>query len=144
VPAKPDERNDAVEYYVAAVDPSEQVLARSESLMAPVDDDCVVELTEQQRGVAENLTVGETTFDQAGEMVEGFLCDGVVSRINPLGILRGDEKCRACVIAWWAKPSILVPAAAAGAGTGVIISHEEPREASPATPVAASGTGGGR
>jgi len=78
-----------------------------------------------------------------GEKVEGFLCDGVVSRINPLGILRGDEKCRACVIAWWEKPVVMIPAAAAIAGTGVIISKGEPKEASPVTPTPASGEGGG-
>lgn len=142
VPAKPDDKNDAVEYYVATVDPNEQVLAKSESLMAPVRDDCEVELTEQQRGVAENMTVGETTFDQVGEEIEGFLCDGVVSRINPLGILRGDERCRACVIAWWEKPVVMIPAAAAVAGTGIIITQGEPREASPVTPTPAPGGGG--
>lgn len=143
VPPKPDDKNHAVEYYVATVDPNEQVLAKSESLMAPVNDDCEVELTEQQRGVAENMTVGETTFDQVGEGIEGFLCAGVVSRINPRGVLRGDEKCRACVIAWWQQPAVMIPAAAAAVGTGIIIGKEEPKEASPVTPVA-PGAGGGR
>lgn len=134
VPPKPDEKNEMVEYYVAVVDPNEQVIAKSESLMAPVDDDCVVELTEQQLGEAENLTVGETTFDQVGEEVEGFLCDGIVSRINPLGILRGDERCRACVIAWWERKGIMIPAAAGVVTGSVIVTHKEPKEASPATP----------
>ena len=134
VPPKPDEKNEAVKYYVAVVDPQDQVLARSESLMAPVRDDCEIELTEHQRGVAENLTVGETTFEQAGEVVDGFLCDGVVTRIDPLGILRGDAKCRACVIAWWEKKGILIPLAAGGAGGGILISREDPAEASPVTP----------
>ena len=137
IPAKPDEENEAVEYYVAVVDPNEQVLAKSESLMAPVyePEDCEVELTEAQRGMAENLTVGETTFEQVGEDVDGFLCDGVVSRINPLGILRPDELCRACVIAWWEKKGIMVPAAAGAVGTGLVINRRDPPEASPVTPV---------
>ena len=134
VPPKPDEENEAVKYYVALVDPQEQVLARSETLMAPVDDDCTIELTEHQRGFAENMTVGETTFEQAGEIVEGFLCDGVVTRIDPLGILRGDDKCRACVIAWWEKKGILIPAAAGAVGLGILISRNDPAEASPVTP----------
>ena len=134
VPPKPDPNNEMVEYYVAVVDPQEQVLAKSDSLTAPVEDDCEIELTEHQRGMAENMTVGETTFEQVGEEVDGFLCDGVVNRINPLGILRGDSKCRACVIAWWEKKGIVIPAAAGAIGTGILISSDEPKEASPVTP----------
>lgn len=134
VPPKPDEKNEAVEYYVAVVDPADRVLAKSESLMAPVYDDCEVELSDKQRGTAENLTVGETTMEQVGEEVDGFLCDGVVTRISPLGILRGDEKCRACVIAWWEKNGIILPAAAGAVGSGILISSEGPKEASPVTP----------
>lgn len=134
VPPKPDEANQAVEYYAALVDPQEQVLAKSDPLMAPVRDDCEMKLTDQQRGAAENLTVGETTFEQSGEMVEGFLCDGVVTRIDPLGVLRGDERCRACVIAWWEKKAILIPAAAGAVAGGILISRGDPKEASPVTP----------
>jgi hypothetical protein len=134
VPPKPDEKNQAVDYYVALVDPQGQVVARSQTLMAQVRDDCFVELTEQQRGAAENLTVGETTFEQAGELVEGFLCDGLVTRIDPLGILRGDERCRACVIAWWDKAGILIPAAAGAVAGGILLSRNDPSEASPVTP----------
>lgn len=134
VPPKPDAENEMVEYYVALVDPDNQVLAKSDSLMAPVEEECEVELTDQQRGHAENMTVGETTFEQVGEEVDGFLCDGVVNRLNPLGILRGDERCRACVIAWWEKKSVMIPAAAGLIGGGILISKEGSREVSPATP----------
>lgn len=143
VPPKPDPDNEMVEYYTAVVDPDEQVLAKSDMLQAPVDKDCEIELTEQQRGAAENMTVGETTFEQVGEEVDGFLCDGVVTRINPLGILRGDEKCRACVIAWWERKGIMIPAAAGLVGTGIVISHDSPRESSPATPLGEGGNGDG-
>ncbi len=134
VPPKPDEKNEAVEYYVAVVDPEGEVLAKSGSLMAPVRDDCEVELTEKQRGAAENLTVGETTMEQVGEEVDGFLCDGIVTRIDPLGILRGDEKCRACVIAWWEKKGIILPLASGVVAGGILISKDDPKEASPVTP----------
>ena len=90
-----------------------------------------VELTDKQRGVAENLTVGETTYEQVGLEVDGFLCDGIVSRINPDGILRGDELCRACVIAWWEKKGVLIPIAGAGVITGVVIADDDPQTASP-------------
>lgn len=135
IPAKADSKNEAIEYYVAVVDPANRVLAKSAPLMSPVEDDCKVDLTERQRGEAQNLTIGETTFEQVGEEVDGFLCDGVVSRINPNGVLRGDERCRACVIAWWDKPAILIPAAAGAIVGGVLISRHSPPEASPATPV---------
>jgi len=131
VPPKPDPKNEAVEYYVALVDAFGQVLAKSESQSSPVTDDCTVELTDKQRGVAENLTVGETTYEQIGLEVDGFLCDGIVSRINPDGILRGDEVCRACVIAWWEKKGVLIPIAGAGVITGVVIADDDPQTASP-------------
>lgn len=131
VPAKPDPENEAVEYYVALVDPAGQVLGKSAAQISPVTDDCNAELTPKQRGVAENLTVGETTAEQIGLEVDGFLCDGIVSRINHEGILRGDEHCRACVIAWWEKKALLLPIAGGGVVTGVVIADDDPRTASP-------------
>ena len=98
VPPQPDEQNEAVEYYAAMIDPEERVLAASERVMAPVTEECDFGLTEEQLGEAENLTVGETSLDQAGEEVVGFLCQGIVSRVDARGVLRGDERCRACVI----------------------------------------------
>lgn len=133
VPPKPDDKNMAVEYYVAVVDPNEQVLARSTSAVTPVEEVCDFDLDDHQRGFAENLVVGETTFDQVDKEVEGFLCDGISSRVNPLGILRGDKLCRACVVAWWQHNSFLVPAAGA-VPTGAIISETGAPEASPVTP----------
>ncbi len=131
VPAKPDPNNEVVEYYVAVVDPAGQVLAKSAAQFSPVDDDCEVELTPKQQGVADNLTVGETTAEQIGLEVDGFLCDGVVSRINHEGVLRGDEFCRACVIAWWEKKAVLLPIASVGVVTGIVIADDDPRTASP-------------
>lgn len=98
VPPQPSAENEAVEYYVAMVDAEERVLAASEILMAPVTEECEHELTAQQRGEADNLTVGETSPEQAGQDVEGFLCQGIVSRVDANGVVRGDERCRACVI----------------------------------------------
>jgi hypothetical protein len=98
VPPRPDEGNQAVEYYAALVDPEAGELARSAALMAPATESCKVRLTAQQRGEADNLTVGETVPEQAGREVAGFLCDGIVSRVDSRGVLRGDERCRACVI----------------------------------------------
>jgi hypothetical protein len=87
----------------------------------PVTADCKTQLGPKERGVAENLTVGETAPDQQGKEVFAFLCDGVVTRVNSQGIRRSDDICRACVVAWWPRKSVLLPAAAV---VGVIVSDD--------------------
>ena len=85
----------------------------------------------RQRGVAQNLTVGETSPQQQGKKVLGFLCDGVVTRVNSAGVRRSDEVCRACVIAWWQRKAVLIPAIA-----GVSGRHHRPGpEPSPSRPI---------
>lgn len=123
VPPKPERRNEEVEIYAALVDGAGNVTSRSESRFVKVTESCRVELTPKERGVAENLTVGETAPDQQGKEVYAFLCDGVVTRVNSQGIRRSDEICRACVIAWWPRKSVLLPAAAV---VGVIVTDDPP------------------
>jgi len=130
VPPKPEMRNDQVEVYSAVVDATGRVAARSESQLIKITKDCKVQLNEKERGVAENLTVGETSAKQQGQKVLAFLCDGVVTRINHAGIRRSDEVCRACVIAWWQRKAILIPAAITGVGV-VITEQPEPSPARP-------------
>ncbi len=92
---------EAAEYYVAVEDATGTATARSETMLVEVReaDDCAApELDMMQRGWAQNLTVGETTTEQAGEPVFHWLCDGVVTRIGSEGIYRADEYCRACVV----------------------------------------------
>jgi hypothetical protein len=129
-PPKPEKRNSAVEYYGALVDPTGKTVARSQTLTSPVRGDCRVKLNTKERGVAENLTVGETSPDQQGREVLAFLCDGIVTRVNFAGLRRSDDVCRACVVAW--RRGIVVPALAAGL-VGVIVTDEEP-EPSPSRP----------
>lgn len=131
-PPKPEKRNEQVEYYAALVDPTGNIVARSETQIVKVTDDCRVQLNPRERGVAENLTVGETSPKQQGKKVMAFLCDGIVTRINSEGVRRADEVCRACVIAWWMRKEVLVPAAAVGV-VGVIVTDDDP-EPSPARP----------
>lgn len=131
IPPKPERRNEHVEAYAAVVDPMNKVFARSESQMIKVRSDCKVQLSEKERGVAENLTVGETSAKQQGQKVLAFLCDGVVTRINHAGIRRSDEVCRACVIAWWQRKAVLIPAAAL-TGIGIVVSDQP--EPSPSRP----------
>jgi hypothetical protein len=133
-PPKPERRNDHIEYYAALVDPTGKVVARSPSQTVPVTADCKPQLGPKERGVAENLTVGETSPKQQGKKVLAFLCDGVVTRVNYAGVRRADEVCRACVVAWWQRKAVLLPAVIAGAGvTTVVAGHPEP-EPSPSRP----------
>lgn len=134
VPPKPEPQNSRLEYYVASTNSAGRTLARSESMFSPVDDDCSVELTPRQVGVANNLVIGETIGAQEGNRVLGFLCDGIVSRVNPQGILRPDEVCRGCVIPWWAKEEYLVPAAAVPAAGLLVCCSGGGEEASVSRP----------
>jgi hypothetical protein len=131
VPPKPEKRNESVEYYAALVDPTGKVVARSESQLTPVTKDCKVQLGPREQGVAENLMVGETSPQQQGKRVLGFLCDGVVTRVNYAGVRRSDEVCRACVIAWWQRKAVLIPVVA---GIGGVIITDHPPEPSPSRP----------
>ncbi len=132
IPPKPEQRNDHVEMYGAVVDATGKVLARSgPPIMAKVTSDCAVRLTEKERGVAENLTVGETSPKQQGKKVLAFLCDGIVTRVNSAGVRRSDEVCRACVIAWWQRSgALLTPAVGI---VGIVVTDDDP-EPSPARP----------
>lgn len=132
IPAKPESRTAEIEYYVAVVDPAGKTLGKSENLLSPVRDDCVVDLTPKQIGVANNLTVGETVPAQQGRRVLGFLCDGVVTRVSYEGIMRPDEICRGCVVPFFAKEAFLAPMAL-GAATAVIL-QPPPTEESKSRP----------
>ncbi|MCB1037074.1 MAG: hypothetical protein KDD47_24820, partial [Acidobacteria bacterium] len=92
--------NEPTEYFGALYDAEGNRIARSAMKVVEVRESCEVELTDQQLGESENLTVGETAEWEKGEKVFHWLCDGVVTRIDPTRTLRSDEKCRACVIAW--------------------------------------------
>jgi len=131
VPPKPEKHSQEIQYYGALFDAAGHEIARSAVRMVDVKADCRVELTPQQRGVAQNLTVGETTADQAHGGVMGFLCDGVVTRVNANNIRRSDDFCRTCVVAWWKKTEVLIPALAAGGITTVILDQPEPSPTRP-------------
>jgi len=135
-PPKPEKRNDHVEIYGALVDAAGNVIARSSpNRIVPVTRDCKVQLNQKQLGVAENLTVGETSPKQEGKKVLAFLCDGVVTRVNSDGIRRADGVCRSCVIAWWQRKGVIIPAALLG--TGLVVEppgHHHHHEPSPSRP----------
>lgn len=131
IPAKPEPRNETIEYYVSVLDGFGKEIAKSETVVSPVRDDCRVELTPKQIGVSNNLVIGETVPPQQGRRVLGFLCDGIVTRINSEGIMRPDEICRGCVIPWWTKEEFLGAGAVAGVTTIIL---QPPPEPSPSRP----------
>jgi hypothetical protein len=126
---RPEERNEEVELYSAVVDPSGKMLSQSDVKFAKVRD-CKADLTPKEKGVADNLTVGETASSQYKKKVIGFLCPGIKIRIDPQGIKRADEECGPCGLAWLPPGGL----ATAGALVGVIVGDRTPREASPSRP----------
>ncbi len=126
--------NEPAEYYVSVHDAEGRQLARSPTRVTEVRKDCRPDLSEQERGEAENLTVGETAHWQRDEQVFHWLCPGIVSRIDPLNILRGDGVCRACVIAWWKKKQVMLATSALVPVTGIIIQEEPEPPASADVP----------
>lgn len=130
VPPKPIEENELVEYYVDVVDGMGKSVARSMTQTSPVTEDCRVVLDARQAGMAENLVVGETAPPQIGERVMGFLCDGIISRIGPDGVIRADQICRRCIVAWWENRSVIAPSAGL-VTTGILIDKPDPSPARP-------------
>lgn len=120
------------EYFLSVTDVGGRELSRTETLLVPVRerDDCPVELDAFEYGQSRNLTVGETTELQEGKEVFHWLCDGIVSRVDTDSVLRGDEACRACVVAGF----IPIASAAGAVVAGTTIEKREPRRASAIQP----------
>jgi hypothetical protein len=119
--------NEPAEYFVAVFDSFGKPVPGGISQMrvAPVKRDCNVPLSPVEAGEAANLTVGETAPWEQGEAVMHWLCDGVITRVNDLGVMRADEICRACVVAWFDKRDFLIPVAGV-AGVSTIVITEAP------------------
>ena len=127
-----NQEHEAAEYYVSVTDVAGAEVGRTETRLVEVRDyeDCRFGLDPFELGQSQNLVVGETTDFQRGKEVFHWLCDGLVSRIDPVGVLRADETCRSCVVAGW-----LPIASTAGAlVAGTTIEKREPRRASDTQP----------
>lgn len=148
------------EHYATVVDTDGNEIARSPMKVVRVveEDECVGSvagvhvdpyfmgligwqgLQEEQRrewsdrigGQADNLVVGETAPWEIGRRVFHWLCDGIVSRLDYRSILRADDICRACVVAWARKPELLVPVAAGS--VGIVTVTPDPEPVSPVEP----------
>jgi hypothetical protein len=129
-----EQKYEPSEYYAAVYDAYGNLVALTDVKVTEVKNKCEEnQLTANEQGLSENLVVGETAPWQVGEEVFHWKCEGVVTRIDSAGIFRGDDVCRACVIAWWKKKAFLIPASAATSGVAVVESNE-PRRASPSRP----------
>jgi hypothetical protein len=91
-----------------------------------------VPLDARQRGQANNLVVGETAPWEIGRNVFHWECDGIVTRRDYQGILRADEICRACLVAWLDEAVVAASTGLIGV-TGIIIDGE-PEPVSPIEP----------
>ncbi len=114
--------------------------SRSPVQKLPVTTSCSLSLSPEQVGFAQNLVVGETSPSQTGQVVVGFLCDGVISRIDASGNLKPDESCRrmemlaAAAAADEESRRRLIPLIILGGGGVALISHKDPPEASQPRP----------
>ena len=129
-----DQVNEPSEFFVGVVDSQGRVIEQTDVEVTEVrkPDNCDPVFTPQQAGEKENLTVGETGEWQRGKEVFHWLCDGVVTRVDPFFIKRSDSVCRACVVAWWQKKELLLPLVAIP--PAIIITQFDPDPVSPSTP----------
>jgi hypothetical protein len=134
IPPKPESRNTEIEYYAVLLDAASHEISRSAMIRTKVTSDCQIKLTPQQMGDAQNLVIGETDDKQKKNRILGFLCDGIVTRVNIQNIKRPDEVCRTCVVAWWQDRGLLLTLAGAGAAGGVTTIVIDKPEPSPSRP----------
>lgn len=134
---RPEEDTKIVEYQLAVGD-GEGRETRGNLQKVDVLSSCKPVLTADQSWVAQNLVVGETILDQKNKSVVGFLCPGIVSRIDINGQIRSDEYCRQAIIAGAAasegRSKILVPLLTVGGAGGAIIRNNDKDEASRSRP----------
>lgn len=129
-----DTEQEPAEYYATVMGADGSEIARSAMKVVLVTEDCEVELDRQEAGQAQNLVVAETAEWQIGRPVFHWLCDGIVSRRDYLGVLRADEICRSCVVAWVHKPELIAPATAGLVGVIGVVVEDDPEPASPVAP----------
>ena len=136
---RPEESTTTVEVQMAVRD-AEGKETRAPLQKLPVTTSCGLTLTPEQNGFAQNLVVGETMLTQAGQVVAGFRCDGVISRIEANGSLKPDESCRRILMAE-AQAAVeeenrrrVIPLIILGGGGIAIIAHKDPPEASQPRP----------
>lgn len=120
---KPDEDTVAVDFQIAVRD-GEGRETRSPAQTVPVVKECRVDLTQDQIALSRNLVVGETLAGQYGGGVLGFLCEGIVLRMNYRGDLRPEDCCCENAMLLYAQDKkLLLPLVIlGGVGGGMVVS----------------------
>jgi hypothetical protein len=109
---KAEESTSSVEYRLLATDGKGREYS-TELVKVPVTKDCSVALTDAEQRYASNLVIGHTDGKQQQDArPDGFLCDGIVSKITPDGVLLPAESCPKV-------PLLAIGAGAAGALGGI-------------------------
>jgi hypothetical protein len=135
---RPDDTTTAVEVRLSVKDADGNETTTAVQKI-PVTTSCDTVLTLEQSRYAQNLVVGETMENQAGLVLTGFLCDGVISRIDSRGMLKPDESCRRVLMidaatAEQQNKQGLLPIILLAGGGATIIRPAEPPEASKPRP----------
>jgi hypothetical protein len=118
---KPEAQTKTVDYSFVSKDGAGRVTSTPFQTLR-VSPECAVACTSAETASATNLVVGETAQEQRGLEVVGFLCDGIISRINVRGDLLPDEQCRRILATGAVGRAVWLPIAAIGAGgSGVVI-----------------------
>jgi hypothetical protein len=104
-----------------------------------VTSSCKPVFTPPQAHLAQNLVVGETIIGQRDKEILGFVCPGVISRVDYTGELKPDEYCRKAAILLAASAqnkAALIPLLVLGGGGGVIaiVDDDDDPPASPSRP----------
>jgi hypothetical protein len=120
---KPEFDTKTVDYYLAVEDAGGKVTTTAPQTLQ-VTGGCSASLTTEEGKYAKNLVIGETFPEQREKQVLGFMCDGIISRINARGDLLPDEQCRKILAAQQRKAVWLPIAAIGSAGSGVVIIHK--------------------
>lgn len=128
----PESSTREVQLYFAVVDGAGQVTT-TQPLVVPVVSGCQAQLTSEQDGFARNLVVGETSEAQKDELVWGFQCPGIISRLDLRGELRPDDRCREALMLLASKKDILIPALLVGGAVGgaVYLDRKDPSPSQP-------------
>jgi hypothetical protein len=131
---RPEDATAAVDVFFAVMG-VEGRETRTPLMTIPVTSPCGTTLTTEQARYAQNLVVGETAKNQFGLSVLGFLCDGVISRIDFAGKLRPDDACRIALIAdamgLGDEGKKLAPAVLLGGGATLIRSGDKGEASKP-------------
>ncbi len=135
---RPEDETTVVEMQIVAKD-ADGKETRTPIQKVNVTSSCKPVFTPPQNHLAQNLVVGETIIGQRDKEVLGFICPGIISRVDYTGELKPDEYCRKAAILMAASAqnkAALIPLLVLGGGGGVIaiVDDDDDEPDSPSRP----------